>query len=88
MSSLVKEDDHIKGVMNAPVTLVECGDYECPYTGQAYLSFAAFISCVFEGVIMITDTGIPRWSVYAFLYHFYLCLSVGLGPVMSSLKEL
>jgi len=36
LSSLVNEHDHIKGVMNAHVTLVEYGDYECPYTGQAY----------------------------------------------------
>lgn len=29
--------DHIRGsVNNAPITLVEYGDYECPYTGMAY----------------------------------------------------
>jgi protein-disulfide isomerase len=28
--------DHVRGSINAPITLVEYGDYECPYTGKAY----------------------------------------------------
>ena len=28
--------DHTKGSINAPITIVECGDYECLYTGTAY----------------------------------------------------
>ncbi|MDB5038770.1 MAG: oxidoreductase [Bacteriovoracaceae bacterium] len=32
----VSEKDHIQGNENAPVTLVEYGDYECPYCGMAY----------------------------------------------------
>ncbi len=28
--------DHIRSSINAPITLVEYSDYECPYTGMAY----------------------------------------------------
>lgn len=33
----IKRDyDHIQGPINASISLVEYGDYECPYTGHAY----------------------------------------------------
>lgn len=36
LSVPVGDDDHIQGSKNAEITLVEYGDYECPYCGQAY----------------------------------------------------
>lgn len=32
----VNEYDHIRGKPNAPLTLLEYGDYECPYCGAAH----------------------------------------------------
>jgi protein-disulfide isomerase len=36
LSTPVSARDHAEGDANAPVTLVEYGDYECPHCGRAY----------------------------------------------------
>jgi protein-disulfide isomerase len=36
LKTLVGPEDHAQGRIDAPITLVEYGDYECPHCGRAY----------------------------------------------------
>src|ERR1700731_2834769 len=45
--------DHVQGPADAPVTLVEYGDYECPYCGAAHPIVNALVEKFSEDLRMV-----------------------------------
>jgi protein-disulfide isomerase len=41
MIPLVREQDHYQGLLNATITLMEYGNYQCPQSGQAHIALKA-----------------------------------------------
>jgi protein-disulfide isomerase len=45
--------DHVMGPRDAPVTLVEYGDYECPFCGRAHAVVASVLQAAGDGVLFV-----------------------------------
>jgi protein-disulfide isomerase len=59
----VGADDHIQGPDNAAVTLVEYGDYECPYCGQAF-PIVQELQRVFASSLRLVFRNLPLSNVH------------------------
>ena len=45
--------DHLQGPLNAPIVLVEYGDFECPYCGEAYPELKAVKEAMGDGLCFV-----------------------------------
>ncbi|WP_421940730.1 DsbA family protein [Pedobacter sp.] len=59
----VNGNDHIEGPSSAPVEIVEFGDYQCPYCGQAY-PIIKDIQVLFEGQIKFIFRNFPLQEIH------------------------
>ncbi len=57
--SPVTEHDHVDGAANAPVTLIEYGDYECPFCVKAYPVLEG-IRQTFSGKLRFVYRHVPK----------------------------
>jgi protein-disulfide isomerase len=56
--------DHIQGPANAPVTLMEYGDYQCPYCGEAY-SIVKQLQQKFDNNLRFVFRNFPLAQIHA-----------------------
>jgi protein-disulfide isomerase len=59
----VNNDDHMEGSLSAPVEIVEFGDYQCPYCGQAY-PIIKDIQVLYEGQIKFIFRNFPLTEIH------------------------
>jgi protein-disulfide isomerase len=60
--------DHVKGPRSAPVTLLEYGDYECPYCGLAY-SFVKDLEQSLGDLLCFAFRNLPLVTVHPHSEH-------------------
>ena len=70
--SPVSEHDHVQGPADAPVTLIEYGDYECPFCVKAYpviesvrAAFGSKLRFVYRHVPKSADKGFAKQAAEA-----------------------
>jgi protein-disulfide isomerase len=64
----VSARDHIAGPERAPVTLVEYGDYECPYCGQAFIVVQQ-LEDLFKVLLRVVFRHFPLTTVHPHAQH-------------------
>jgi protein-disulfide isomerase len=64
----VSERDHIRGPLTAPVTLVEYGDYECPYCSQTHFVVQA-LEQLLGNLLGFVFRNFPLTSVHPHAEH-------------------
>jgi len=65
------DSDHIRGSANnnSPITLVEYGDYECPYTGMAYPIVKELIREFGNDKIRFVFRNFPLYEIHPHAQH-------------------
>lgn len=64
----VSQKDHIQGKTNAPIELVEYGDYECPYCGEAY-EYIKKLQKKFGDKLKFVFRNFPLYNVHPYAMH-------------------
>jgi protein-disulfide isomerase len=64
----VGERDHVRGPATAPLTLLEYGDFECPYCGAAY-PIVKEVERLFEGDLCFAFRHFPLAQIHRHAYQ-------------------
>jgi protein-disulfide isomerase len=64
----VGERDHVRGPATAPLTLLEYGDYECPYCGAAH-PIVKQVERLFEGDLRFAFRHFPLSKIHRHAYQ-------------------
>jgi protein-disulfide isomerase len=59
----VGPDDHVRGPLDAKITVVEYGDYQCPYCGQAY-PIVERLASEFDDSLRVVFRNLPLADVH------------------------